>query len=632
MKYRPEIDGLRAIAVIAVIVFHLDKSWLPGGFLGVDIFFTISGYLIASIILQEIASNEFSIWKFWQRRARRLLPALILVVGCVLFAGGFLMIRPERTGLPMQGLASLFSFANVYFWQTTGGYWSAPAQSLPLLHTWTLSLEEQFYLVLPALVILLSRFNSRRQITTVCILLATSLLLCLLATPSYRSASFFLLPTRMWELLLGVTFAYWHFARPSHRKLSRAPGWLPDFGLGLIILSLSLIPNNEAFPGWRPLVPCIGVVFLLHSRNTGSSPTLALLTLPPVVLMGKLSYSLYLWHWPVFVFLPYVGITSVLAKLTWTVSLAALSYFLVEKPLRYGSRRSFVGWITIISLTTLSFIFVCVIEKSPLLSSLGNLDTPRSLTRGHEFEASAMLQDQADSDEIKKDLKRPLICLAGSSHARVLGKPIEVFADESGFGFISLATSNLGLTSQSNPEVPDAELISEARMRLIRELKPEVVIIGGMWSQESKRYNFNFALTQVLRAIADAGEQVIVVGQVPMIQVPDVYDGDLRKYLIAGRLSGREVNATPDPAVFTANQTVRQAVQNIDRPNVTFIDPTSTLIVEGMVKLTDEEHFLYSDYHHVNDDGAQIVFDGAIRTLLTNTATTPLLNVPTIPK
>jgi peptidoglycan/LPS O-acetylase OafA/YrhL len=616
MTYRPQIDGLRAIAVIAVVVFHLDKEWLPGGFLGVDVFFTISGYLICSIILREISQNEFSIWKFWRRRVRRLLPALMLMVACVLIAGGLLMTRPERSELPMQAAASLFSFANFYFWRTTGGYWAAPTHSLPLLHTWTLSLEEQFYLVLPPLLILLCRFGKNLQLATISALLAASFLLCVGATPFFRSASFFLLPTRMWELLLGVLLAWWHYARPIQNQQSKSFGLLPDFGIGLIFISFWLIPNNEAFPGWKPLVPCLGVLLLLNARAPGFSPALCILKFPPIVFVGKLSYSIYLWHWPVFVFLPYTGTTSTLAKLFCTAVLAILSYFLVEKPIRYGSRRAALGWAFVVGLTIIGFAFLKLNPISPLLADWGNLDDPRSLTRGREFEALAMLREHLKGSDSENDLKRPLICLAGSSHVRVLGKPVECFAEESGYGFVSLATSNLGLTSKPHPEVPDAEAVNSKRMDLIRELAPEVVIVAGMWSNESNREDFSAELSSVLKNIGDAGKQVIVLGQVPMVRIPDGYENDLRRYLIAGRLSGGDTRAIPDLAVAIANETVREVVEDLERSDIAYIDPTSTLIASGQVRLIEGRYFLYSDYHHVNDDGAKVVFDEVMRQAL----------------
>lgn len=621
MHYRPEIDGLRSVAIIAVIVFHLDKTWLPGGFLGVDVFFTISGYLISLIIFQECARNEFGVWKFWKRRFRRLVPALVFMVACVLAAGNFLFIRPERTELLMQALSSLFSFANIFFWRTTGGYWTAPVESLPLLHTWTLSLEEQFYLLFPVLVLLIRRFKSGLQLATLCALLFGSLMLCVLATPSFRSASFFLLPSRMWELLLGVCLAYWHHVKSHSESITpRAFRFLPDIGLGLILFSLWAIANDEAFPGWRPLVPCLGTLLLLNSRSSHFSPSLALLKLPVFVMIGKLSYSLYLWHWPVFVFLPYAGLTSPAAKILWTISLAGVSYTLVERPIRYGARASMFGWVAIPGFALFAFALLVMTPTSPLVSDFGNLDDERSLTRGHEYEAIEQVRGSGEGVIFSKSderQNRPMICLVGSSHARVLGKPIHAYAVEEGLGFLSLATSNLGITTLPHPEVPDATILNALRSRALQKTKPEIIIVAGMWSEEYKRSDFAETLSLYLKNLALGSQKVFVLAQVPMVQIPNEYDHDLRKYLVSRSLTGEQIWTDPNPLVAEANQVVHEALENLGRAEVSFIDPASLLLVGEQVKLVNEELFLYSDYHHVNDDGAQIVFDGVLRKALT---------------
>lgn len=616
MKYRPEIDGLRAVAVTAVILFHLDDSWLVGGFLGVDVFFTVSGYLISMIILRDCSENRFNIWHFWKRRAKRLVPALATVVACTMIAGNFLFIRPERTDLPLQAISSLFSFANIFFWRTTGGYWTAPADSMPLLHTWSLSLEEQFYLFFPPLILLLRRFALRQQFSVVTTILVGSFMLCVVATPSFRSASFFLLPTRMWELLLGACLACIHLVRPDGPRWSTALRWLPGLGLGLIGFSLWLIPNDDAFPGWKPLVPCLGTLMILNASACQASISLSILKHPCLVFVGKLSYSLYLWHWPVFVFLPYTGITSPLAKLSWTLSLAVSSYFLIEKPLRYGWRGAYVGWVAIPLLVVAGFGALLSFQTSPLLSHLGNLDEERSVSRGHEYEATSAIRDRADAVFFGDRSLRPQVALIGSSHARILGAPIEHYTKNHGFGLVSLATTNLGLTSLPHDAIPDAETLNAARIKRIQELEPDVIFVAGMWSAESKRTDFPVVLASILKDFYHTGAHVAVMGQVPMVTLPDGFDDDLRKYLIAKAFAVQTTEVRPAPEVDRANRLVREVVKKIDRDRVVFLDPTPSLMVGDHIKLSDRGLFLYSDYHHINDDGAKIVFEDILRQFL----------------
>jgi peptidoglycan/LPS O-acetylase OafA/YrhL len=203
LKYRPEIDGLRALAVVAVIVFHFHAHFLPGGFLGVDVFFVISGFLITSIIHRQLEDGSFSLRAFWMRRIRRLYPALFFMVGIVALLGYLLILRPERGELTLHSIAALCSFQNILLWKTTGGYWAESSENIALLHTWSLSLEEQFYVVFPPVLLLVHRFARRWILPLIVAMALVSLLLCLQQTGVRRNAAFYFLPTRMWELLLG---------------------------------------------------------------------------------------------------------------------------------------------------------------------------------------------------------------------------------------------------------------------------------------------------------------------------------------------------------------------------------------------------------------------------------------------
>lgn len=616
MQYRAEIDGLRCIAVLGVIVFHLNSLWLPGGFLGVDVFFVISGYLITSIIVSETAEGAFKIKRFWLRRAKRLAPALIFMVGVVLIAGHFVLIRPGRLELPGQALASLFSFANIYFWRTTGGYWTSHSESIPLLNIWSLSLEEQFYFCYPLIFMALQGRGTKVRNMALIALATCSFALCIVATPMFRSASFYLLPTRAWELLLGGLLACFHVQHKQQNQCSGMKRFLPDFGLAIILASFVLLPNSEHFPGWRPLVPCAGTLLVLHARIKTGTPSFWLLQNRICVFFGKISYSLYLWHWPVFVLLPYSGISSPIVKLLITFLLATGSYFLIEKPTRYGFRGAGFGWMLAPGVATVGFFLLTFYPSSPLLRDLGNLDSGESLTRGRAFEAIEILRNGGAGVSIGETGDRPVICIYGSSHARVLGEPVSAYAKSCGWGFRSLATSDVGITSLSRAEVDDAEEINAARLTLIRELQPEVTIVAGMWSGEQKRNDFPHAIEKALEEIAANTGKVLVLSQVPMVNVPKEYHNDLRKFLISRSLSGLGFNAKPHFSVARANEIVHEAVRKLDRDDISFVDISSVLLDRDQVRLVERQRFLYSDYHHVNHDGARLVFDGALQALL----------------
>lgn len=298
VQYRADIDGLRAIAVMAVVAYHAGIKAAGGGFIGVDIFFVISGYLIGSIVLGEAREGQFSLLRFYERRVRRLLPALVLVL-CATFALAAVYSFPaELVQLGRSMLAALFFASNIFFWRHSG-YFDAPAETQPLLHTWSLAVEEQFYLFFPLTLVLLVRYAPQYLKVVIVAATALSLLLCIEATADFSKASFFLLPMRAWEFLLGVLIAIGLFPRlpdPLIRNVAAAAG------LAMICAAILVFTNETPFPGFSALLPTVGAALVIGSGLSGPTFVKRLLSLRPVVFVGLISYSLYLWHWPVIVF------------------------------------------------------------------------------------------------------------------------------------------------------------------------------------------------------------------------------------------------------------------------------------------------------------------------------------------
>jgi peptidoglycan/LPS O-acetylase OafA/YrhL len=291
--YRADIDGLRAVAVTAVVLFHAGVPWLAGGFAGVDIFFVISGFLIGGIVDAETRGGTFRFAAFYARRARRILPALLTV--CTATAAlGMVLLAPAELRRLAQGIAAaLIGGSNVWFWHAAG-YFSPDARAEPMLMTWSLGIEEQFYVCLPPLMMLLRRFGERAMAGGIAALTAASLLLSVLATPAYPHDAFYLLPTRAWELGAGVLLALWFAARPLPRgRVAEGLGWA---GAAMIAATLLLVDEHVAFPGHAALLPVLGTAALI----AGGRGRLArrVLSARPMVAVGLLSYSWYLWHWP----------------------------------------------------------------------------------------------------------------------------------------------------------------------------------------------------------------------------------------------------------------------------------------------------------------------------------------------
>jgi len=300
ISYRPEIDGLRTVAVLPVILFHGGFSFFSGGYVGVDVFFVISGYLITSILLKELETNRFSIQKFYERRARRIMPALFFVVfSCIPVA--WILMLPEELKYFGQSLVSVATFSsNIYFWLTTN-YFSAGAEEIPLLHTWSLAVEEQFYFIFPLLLAFFWKYGVSRLLGIVVFLATISILLSEFAWRSNSIANFYLLPTRGWELLFGAVLAFPLFKSISRNQNLHVKNVLSNLGLSAVLFSIVYFDKNTPFPSLYALVPVIGTCLIICFA-TEKSLSGKILSSKPFVAIGLISYSAYLWHQPLFAF------------------------------------------------------------------------------------------------------------------------------------------------------------------------------------------------------------------------------------------------------------------------------------------------------------------------------------------
>lgn len=335
--YRADIDGLRAVSIIAVVVFHAFPAVLPAGFIGVDIFFVISGYLITGIVLRGTARGDFALLTFYRRRIQRLFPALLPVLLFCLAAGYVALLPFEYASLGRQAAASAVFIPNLLFW-TEAGYFDADSKLKPLLHLWSLGVEEQFYLVWPLLLLVAAKLGLRAGLVVVT-LLGVSLGLSLTLTDD-QAASFFLPWLRGWELLVGALLAWLQQRRGSRPGQAATP--LALLGLILLCFALGLIDQQSGFPvGWALLPTLAAALLIAAGPDTPVNRTLAR---PTLVFIGKISFPLYLWHWPLLSFArimetgePSLGIRC--AAVVLSVLLAWASYELLEKPLRYHRSR-----------------------------------------------------------------------------------------------------------------------------------------------------------------------------------------------------------------------------------------------------------------------------------------------------
>ncbi|PYE35727.1 peptidoglycan/LPS O-acetylase OafA/YrhL [Rhizobium sp. PP-F2F-G38] len=342
MLYRREIDGLRATAVTAVVLHHAGVPFLPGGFLGVDIFFVISGYLITAIIVRELESGTFSLTAFYDRRVRRILPALLVMLTATIPFAWIWMIPIDFKAYAQSLLSSLFSYSNIHF-ATKDGYFAPDMDRAPLLHTWSLAVEEQFYLLFPIFVVFLTRTRRNVLVPAIVGIFTLSFLLCLVGARSFPTINFYFLTSRAWELLGGALFSF--VASSRSRRVNEVASLV---GLALILVSFLLPTVQQAWPSALTLAPVLGAGLLLVFGVQGTF-TARVMSLRPLVGLGLVSYSFYLWHQPFFAFArirsaaePPLAVMLGLALAALVVSVVTWRF--IEQPFRKHSGPFRIGW------------------------------------------------------------------------------------------------------------------------------------------------------------------------------------------------------------------------------------------------------------------------------------------------
>lgn len=338
--HRADIDGLRGLAILSVVLYHASASLMPGGYIGVDIFFVLSGYLITGILLKDLAAGQFSLRRFYARRIRRIYPALLTVLATCLIAGALLLLPSEYAMLGKHtGTSTLFT-TNIVLWEEAG-YFDTVSDFKPLLHLWSLAVEEQFYIVWPLLLWCAWRF--RHVLLLLVGLFALSLLASIVLTPWKPSMSFYLPPSRFWELMAGGLLAY---AELKHRFTEWSPQMraaLSTFGLLAIGVALVWFTKASPYPGWRAMFPVFGTVAILAAGKPAMLNR-TLFASAPMVALGNISYPLYLWHWPLLAFVRILhGEEGTPLARGGAVALAVILAWLttryIERPIRFGSLR-----------------------------------------------------------------------------------------------------------------------------------------------------------------------------------------------------------------------------------------------------------------------------------------------------
>jgi len=514
-KYRPDVDGLRAIAVMLVLNYHAFPDAMPGGFIGVDVFFVISGFLITGLITRELELGRFSLVEFYNRRIRRIFPALIVVLCATLALGWFWMLPQAFARLGNDSFASAAFLANIAL-LLQSGYFDVESAKKPLLHLWSLGIEEQFYLFWPLLLMLAARF--RMSIMAMAAMLGiASFLLNVALIGSNPIATFYLPFTRAFELLIGAVLACgWinvnHSSAASNRR-----AWA---GVALIAVAASILDSHRAFPGWWAVLPVAGSALLLSAPAAWVNRVV--LASRPLVWIGLISYPLYLWHWPLLVFFTIIKfnpLTLLERELILFASglLAWATYWYVERPFRFGapSPRKIVVLCAGMMLIAIAGAIIVWgrgfdFRLPTEIRAMTNVPTQNSKWRIHRCLLD-LSHEMSFADDCVDRTRRPLVLVWGDSTAGALVPGLLKAQQTRNFGIAQLTSSScIPALNADIPSTPNCRAINDKVLSLVRDIQPDIVLLHGTW----EKYLDHVAET-VVALKQQTAARVVVLGGVP---------------------------------------------------------------------------------------------------------------------
>ena len=554
MKYRRDVDGLRSVAILPVVLYHAGVTALGGGFVGVDVFFVISGYLITSLIVGDLEQGRFSIVSFYERRARRILPALLVMIAATLLVGAFLLLPADFDALSRSAAAALLFYSNVHFWDTAS-YFDYDSTLKPLLHTWSLAVEEQYYIVFPAFMMLIFR-RAMSPLVWLLSVLGLSFGLSLWGVSRYPEATFYLAPTRIWELLIGAVLAL-GVVPPFKAWLLREGAALAGFAM--IVWCVLAFDEGTVFPGLNALWPCLGAALIIHSRTGAVN---RFLSLPPLVFIGLISYSLYLWHWPIIVLARYEGYllgtpAQTAAVLAASTLAAVLSWRFVETPFKTRTvlvdRRPLfqAAGLSIAGCLALALGLNQLRQSEAGVATVAAAEAGRAEARAAYGEGQCFFSSDAPLDSIDPlrclapDPARPDYLLIGDSFAAHLWPGLSTALHDARLLQFTFGGCPPLLSSLQRTE-PGCKKVARAVFDSIKTHRYDVILVAARWQPGRLP-----ELERTLRHLKPLTNQIVLFG--PMVEyrgnLPEILEGSERpervvlKYRTVPNLEEREMNA-----------------------------------------------------------------------------------------
>jgi len=672
--YRHDIDGLRAVAVLSVLLFHLDLGF-SGGYVGVDVFFVISGYLISGLILKAQSENRFSLKQFWGRRIRRLVPAVTAMLLVVLLLGFIYLLPADLDSLGETAIAQLLLISNMYF-AGAFDYFAGPAELRPLLHTWSLAVEEQFYLLFPLLLVLCRRFTKRKLAITFGLLATASFILSIWCLDKYPTAAFFILPTRAWELLLGALLVLVpvgvHSGNQGTARYKFQNELISTLAGVALVITFFWYDKSTPFPGPAALLPCIATALLIYFNTHHTSHLVStaaninpsegntvignLLSLTPFTYIGRISYSLYLWHWPIIVFLKYENGLQLSTQLT-VIALgasflaAAVSYHWIETPFRHGhifktQRRLILGT---------SFASMLLLGVAIIYSEAGGLENRwpadvQMLLKTTDYRTSrqyttsshtAAQEDKLPSLGVKPSTTQPATFLLwGDSHAASIAETCNRLANEYGIsGYVATHANTIPILGVHRPRHFESIAWNNHVLDFLKRHQIKHVLLAGFWAGNIEVHPSgltSFLITDDPRAprtpataqqtlqrnlkttvarLEQMGVQVWVLQQVPL-QTHD----PIHTLVAAIKMRSTEVPRGVALSEHRERQkNVNRILSSIHSDNYHLLDPTDYFYDgsenSNIGSIGELNVAYYRDLHHVTFAGSEAILRPLLNTM-----------------
>lgn len=624
-KYRPDIDGLRAVAVLSVVLFHAFPNLLKGGFVGVDIFFVISGFLISTIIFTNISNQSFSFSEFYQRRAKRIFPALLAVLICCYALGWFSLKNYEfkELGAHIAGGAGFVS--NLLLWSESG-YFDSAAETKILLHLWSLGVEEQFYIFWPIIIWI----AAKRRINFLTVVLTTATASFILNVIEIRTdsiATFFSPQTRFWELLIGSAVAYLmlHHYEPRTIPLRISNNIKAIAGASIIAISLIAINKGENFPGWRALLPTVGAALIIYA-GPNAWLNRKLLSNRFLIFIGLISFPLYLWHWPVLTFVRIFadGVAPIWVRfiaLLASVGLAWLTFEFIEKNVRYRKSNR-VTTALVIAMLTAGFLGYITFRADGFPTRYDASENDRSV-RDDTYGKGQYLSCQETVIALKGSncvyYEHPNIAILGDSHARVLFYGL---ANSQKPGFDRpLAVGSSSCPPALNAEFrPGCDIALKAGLEKIKSNSSvKYVILSAYhgfitYSDKENIEKYYAGYERTIKELRNQGKQIIIAMDNYTMRENAELCAPSALLLRAEFKNIPKICGELDSSDMRPHDGYNEFIRalKINHPELIFFDPTPYFCPEGKCSLFKDGKLLLIDFDHLSKHGSKLYIDSML--------------------